>query len=159
MNKIGPYTKKVIEHFRNPRNYGRIKNPDGVGRAGNPVCGDIMVLYIKVSQDKKGREIIKDIKFETLGCPAALATSSVITDLVKGKTLEAALKIDQKEVVESLGGLPPIKLHCSVLAVDALSEAIYDYLSKSKQQIPERLRERHRKIERERQEIEKRHRL
>jgi len=158
MNKIGPYTKKVIEHFRNPRNYGQIKNPDGVGKAGNPVCGDIMVLYIKVSQDKKGRKIIKDIKFETLGCPAALATSSVITDLVKGKTLEEALKVDQKEVIESLGGLPPIKLHCSVLAVDALSEAIYDYLSKNKQHIPEKLKERHRKIEEEKREIEKRHR-
>jgi len=135
MAKIGPYTKKVIEYFKKPHNYGRMKNPDGVGRVGNPVCGDVMWLYIKVGKDKKGREIIKDIKFETFGCVAAIATSSVITDLAKGKTLKEAMKIEREEIVKSLGGLPPIKVHCSVLAAGALSEAIYDYLARQKREI------------------------
>jgi len=122
----GIYSKKVIEHFRNPHNYGRIKNPDGLGRAGNPICGDEMYLYIKVV---KG-EIIKDIRFETIGCAAAIATSSIVTDLAKGKTIKEALKIKSKEVVKSLGGLPAVKTHCSLLAIDALKSAINDYLSK-----------------------------
>ncbi|TET84051.1 MAG: iron-sulfur cluster assembly scaffold protein [Candidatus Nealsonbacteria bacterium] len=157
MEKIGPYTKKVMEYFKNPRNFGRIKNPDGVGKVGNPICGDIMWLYIKVRKDKKGREIIKDIKFETFGCVAAIATSSVITDLARGKTLKEAIKIDRRKIVKSLGGLPPIKIHCSVLAAGALSEAIYDYLSKKKKEIPKELQERHRGLEREKKEIEKRY--
>lgn len=157
MEKIGPYTKKVMEYFKNPRNFGRIKNPDGVGKVGNPICGDIMWLYIKVRKDKKGREIIKDIKFETFGCVAAIATSSVITDLAKGKTLKEAIKIDRRKIVKSLGGLPPIKIHCSVLAAGALSEAIYDYLSKKKKEIPKELQEKHRGLEREKKEIEKRY--
>lgn len=157
MAKIGPYTKKVMEYFKNPRNFGRIKNPDGVGKVGNPICGDIMWLYIKVRKDKKGREIIKDIKFETFGCVAAIATSSVITDLAKGKTLKEAIKIDRRKIVKSLGGLPPIKIHCSVLAAGALSEAIYDYLSKKKKEIPKELQEKHRGLEREKKEIEKRY--
>lgn len=121
------YSKKVIDHFQNPHNYGKMKNPDGVGEVGNPICGDIMHLYIKV---EKG--IIKDIKYETFGCVAAISTSSVVTDLAKGKTLQQALKIDGNKVVESLGGLPDIKHHCSLLAVDALKKAINDYLSKKK---------------------------
>ena len=157
MKKIGSYTKKVIEYFRNPRNFGRIKNPSGVGKVGNPICGDVMWLYIKVGKDKKGREIIKDIKFETFGCVAAIATSSVITDLAKGKTLKEAIKIDRRKIVKSLGGLPPIKVHCSVLAAGALSEAIYDYLSKKKKEIPKELQEKHRGLEREKKEIEKRY--
>ena len=157
MEKIGPYTKKIMEYFKNPRNFGRIKNPDGVGKVGNPICGDIMWLYIKVRKDKKGREIIKDIKFETFGCVAAIATSSVITDLAKGKTLKEAIKIDRRKIVKSLGGLPPIKIHCSVLAAGALSEAIYDYLSKKKKEIPKELQEKHRGLEREEKEIEKRY--
>ena len=132
-----PYTKKVLDHFRNPHNFGRMKKPDGVGKVGNIICGDVMWLYIKVGKDKKGREIIKDISFETFGCVAALATSSVITDLAKGKTLKAALNIDKKNVIKSLGDLPAIKIHCSVLAIEALAEAIYDYLSKNKKEIPE----------------------
>lgn len=157
MEKIGPYTKKVMEYFKNPRNFGRIKNPDGVGKVGNPICGDIMWLYIKVRKDKKGREIIKDIKFETFGCVAAIATSSVITNLARGKTLKEAIKIDRRKIVKSLGGLPPIKIHCSVLAAGALSEAIYDYLSKKKKEIPKELQEKHRGLEREKKEIEKRY--
>jgi nitrogen fixation NifU-like protein len=157
MKQIEPYTKKAFEHFQKPHNYGKIKNYDGLGKVGNIVCGDVMYLYIKVGKDKKGREIIKDIKFETYGCLAAIATSSVITDLVKGKTIEEALEVDRQKVVDSLGGLPPIKIHCSVLAVDALIGAIHDYLSKNKKSIPERLRERHKRIEEEKKEIEKRY--
>ena len=157
MSKIGLYTKKVIEHFRNPHNFGRIKNPDGVGKVGNIICGDVMHIYIKVGRDKKKREIIKDVKFETYGCVAALATSSVITDLVKGKTLEKALKINKDKVVKSLGGLPPIKIHCSVLATDALSEAIYNYLLKNKKKIPKELRLKHERLQKELKMIEKRY--
>ena len=156
MKKIGLYTKKVLEHFKNPHNMGKIKNPDGVGKVGNIVCGDEMWLYIKVKKDK-GKEIISDIKFETYGCVAAIATSSIITDLAKGKTIEEALKIDKKEIVEALGGLPPVKLHCSVLATDALYEAIYDYLKKKKRKIPENLEKIHQRIERERKIIEEKY--
>ncbi|MBU2539944.1 iron-sulfur cluster assembly scaffold protein [Patescibacteria group bacterium] len=126
------YSKKVMEHFQKPHNYGRMKNPDGVGCVGNPQCGDVMKLYIKVWKNKKGEEIIKDILFETFGCAAAISTSSVVTDLAKGKTLKEALKIDNKKIVESLGGLPLIKIHCSVLGADALKKAIQGYQSKKK---------------------------
>lgn len=118
------YTQKVLEHFTSPHNCGRIEKADGVGRVGNPVCGDIMKIYIKV--DKK-KDTIEDIKFETLGCAAAIATSSMITDLAKGKTLDEALKITRDSVAENLDGLPPLKLHCSNLASDALRKAIENY--------------------------------
>ncbi len=157
MNQIGLYTKKVIEHFRNPHNMGKIKNPDSVGKAGNIICGDVMRLYINVGKDKKGKEIIKDVSFETYGCVAAIAASSVITDLVKGKTLEESLNFNREEIVKKLGGLPPIKIHCSVLAVDALYEAIYDYFEKKKREIPEKLKKVHQRIEKEKKEIEKRY--
>jgi len=121
------YSKKVIEHFQNPHNYGKMKNPDGIGKVGNPMCGDVMHLYIKV---EKG--IIKDVRYETFGCVAAISTSSIVTDLAKGKSLQEAMKIDSNKVVKSLGGLPEIKYHCSLLAVDALKKAINDYLSKKK---------------------------
>ena len=134
------YTKKVIEYFQNPHNYGKIKKPDGVGKVGNMKCGDVMHLYIKIGQNAKKQEIIKDIKFETFGCAAAISTSSVITDLAKGKTIKAALKINNNDVVESLGGLPPIKVHCSLLAVDALHKAIHDYLVRNKRDIPKELK-------------------
>jgi len=151
------YSKKVLEHFKNPHNFGRMKKPDGVGKVGNILCGDIMHIYIKVGKDKKGREIIKDIKFETFGCVAALATSSVITDLAKGKILKKALKIDKKKVIKSLGGLPVIKIHCSVLATGALSEAIYDYLSKAKKKISKDLQLEHERIEKGLKIIKKRY--
>lgn len=157
MNQIGPYTKEVIKHFKKPHNYGRMRNPDGIGKVGNVVCGDVMWLYLQVGRNKKGEEIIRDIKFETFGCVAALATSSVITDLAKGKTLKEAMKIDRNDVVKSLGGLPPIKLHCSVLAADALTEAIYDYFSRSKKEISEELKERHQRIEKEKTVIDERY--
>lgn len=123
------YSKKVIEHFTRPHNQGVIKNADGVGTVGNPTCGDIMKLYIKVSK-KDGKEYIKDIRFETLGCGAAIATSSMITDLAKGKNLEEAEKITRQDVADKLEGLPPIKMHCSNLAADALHNAIKNYRSK-----------------------------
>jgi nitrogen fixation protein NifU and related proteins len=121
------YSKEVIRHFTKPHNYGVIKNPSGVGLAGNPVCGDVMKLYIKVQQNKNGQEIIQDIKFETLGCASAIATSSMITDLAKHKTLDEALKLTRNDVAEALGGLPPVKMHCSNLACEALQNAIEDY--------------------------------
>ncbi len=119
------YTEKVMEHFRNPRNMGEMPDADGIGTVGNPVCGDLMTIYIKVRENK-----IADIKFKTFGCGAAIATSSMITELAKGKTLEEALKITRGDVAESLGGLPPIKMHCSNLAADGLHSAIEDYLKK-----------------------------
>ena len=122
------YSEQVMEHFRNPRNVGEIENPDGIGHVGNPVCGDIMELYIKVEDG-----IIVDAKFKTFGCGAAIATSSMVTELVKGKRVAEALKISNRAVAEALGGLPPIKMHCSVLAEEALKSAIDDYLNKSSQ--------------------------
>ena len=124
------YNKKVLELFHHPRNMGEMKNPDAVGRAGNPVCGDVMELYIKVARDETGREIIKDIKVKTFGCVAAIATSSKITEMAKGKTLDEALKISNKEIVDLVDGLPPQKMHCSVLAADALRKAIENYRKK-----------------------------
>jgi len=121
------YSKKVIEHFQNPKNVGEIKNADGIGKVGNPVCGDMMWVYIKVKDNK-----IKDIKFKTFGCVAAIATSSMLTELAKGKTLEEAEKLTNKDIADSLGGLPPIKMHCSNLAADALREAVMDYRKKQK---------------------------
>jgi nitrogen fixation NifU-like protein len=121
------YSEKVMEHFKNPRNVGDMENPDGVGHVGNPVCGDIMELYIKV---KDG--IIVDARFKTFGCGAAIATSSMVTEIVKGKSIKEALKISNKAVVEALDGLPPVKMHCSVLAEEALKSAIEDYLEHQK---------------------------
>lgn len=120
-----PYSEKVMDHFRNPRNVGVMENPSGTGKVGNPVCGDVMELSVKVEDG-----IITDAKFRTFGCGAAIATSSMVTELVKGKTLEEALKISNKAVAEALGGLPPIKMHCSVLAEEALKAAIDDYRKK-----------------------------
>ncbi len=122
------YSEKVMDHFRNPRNVGEIKDPDGVGTVGNPVCGDLMTIHIKVKDNT-----ISEIKFKTFGCGAALATSSMITELAKGKSLEAALKITRKDVADNLGGLPPIKMHCSNLAADALHEAVKDYQKKQEE--------------------------
>ena len=147
-----PYTQKVLKHFKTPHNYGKMKNPDSLGKAGNIICGDVMWLYIKIEKNK-----IKDIKFETYGCVAAIAVSSLITDLAKGKTLKQAMEINKDEIIQFLGGLPPIKIHCSVLAIDALSEAIYDYLSKQKKSIPKQLQKRHQRIEKEKKLIEEKY--
>ncbi len=124
------YSEQVMEHFSNPRNVGEIENPDGIGHVGNPVCGDIMELYIKVNGG-----VIVDAKFKTFGCGAAIATSSMVTELVKGKSVEEALKISNRAVAEALGGLPPIKMHCSVLAEEALKSAIDDYLNNAKKEV------------------------
>lgn len=119
------YSDKVMDHFSNPRNVGEIENPDGEGSVGNPTCGDIMKLTIRVENDR-----IADAKFKTFGCGAAIATSSMVTEMVKGKTIEEALKISNKAVAEALDGLPPQKMHCSVLAEEALQKAIEDYFGK-----------------------------
>ena len=121
------YNENVLDHFRNPRNMGEIPDADGVGTVGNPVCGDMMTIYIRVQDDR-----IVDIKFKTFGCGAAIATSSMMTELAKGKTLDEALQITRADVAESLGGLPPIKMHCSNLAADGLHEAIKDYRKKQR---------------------------
>ncbi|AVX19679.1 MULTISPECIES: Fe-S cluster assembly scaffold protein NifU [Carboxydocella] len=119
------YTEKVMDHFTNPRNVGEIPDADGVGQVGNPSCGDIMKIFIKVDND-----VITDIKFKTFGCGAAVATSSMVTEIVKGKTIQEALQVTNKDVAEALEGLPPQKMHCSNLAADALHAAIKDYLQK-----------------------------
>ncbi len=121
------YSPKVMDHFRHPRNMGEIKNPDSMAQVGNPVCGDVMRLFIKVKNNK-----ISEIKFQTLGCGAAIATSSMLTTMVKGRSLKEALKISKKAIAEALGGLPPEKLHCSVLAADALKKAIENYQKKNR---------------------------
>jgi len=121
------YSEKVLEHFRNPHNVGKIENPDGKGLEGSPACGDMVAVYIKVEPETK---VIEDVKFESYGCASNIATGSVITDLAKGKTLDEAKKITWKQASEELGGLPPIKAHCSVLAVEGLRSAIRDYEEK-----------------------------
>ncbi len=125
------YSEKVMEHFKNPRNIGEMMNPSAIGEVGNPVCGDLMYIYIKV-KNKGGKEFIDDISFQTFGCGAAIATSSMITELAKGKTLDDALNITRQDVAEALDGLPPIKMHCSNLAADGLHKAIENYKSKHK---------------------------
>jgi len=119
------YSEKVMEHFRNPRNVGEIENPDGIGHVGNPMCGDVMEMYIKVKDN-----VIIDAKFKTFGCGAAIATSSMATELVIGKTIDEARQITNKVVAEALDGLPPVKMHCSNLAEEALEAAIKDYREK-----------------------------
>lgn len=119
------YTDKVMDHFENPRNVGSMENPDGVGKMGNPVCGDVMEISIRVKDN-----IIEEAKFKTFGCCAAIATSSMVTELVKGETLEEAEKISKQAVADALDGLPPAKMHCSNLAADALHDAILDYREK-----------------------------
>jgi nitrogen fixation NifU-like protein len=120
------YSDTVMDHFTNPRNVGEIEDPDGVGEVGNPVCGDMMTFYIKV--DDEGR--LSDVKFKTFGCGAAIAVSSMVSEMAKGKTIEEALKISRNDVAEELGGLPQNKMHCSNLGADALHKAIEDYLQK-----------------------------
>jgi len=119
------YSQKVMEHFKNPRNMGEIPDADGVGTVGNPICGDMMKIFIKVKDNR-----LEDVKFKTFGCGAAIATSSMITELAKGKTIDEALKITRADVADALEGLPPIKMHCSNLAADGLRAAIEDYLKK-----------------------------
>jgi len=146
MNQPLGYSKKVLDHFRNPHNFGSIKNPTALGQVGNPACGDVMKLYLNITKNKQAQDYIKDIKFETMGCAAAIATSSVVTDLAKGKTLEDALLLDNKDVIEALEYLPDIKIHCSLLAIDALNEAIFNYYQQIKHSISESLQKKHDRI-------------
>ena len=134
------YTEKVMDHFKNPRNQGKLKNPDGTGKVGNPVCGDVLYFYIKVNEGK-----IEDIKWETYGCAAAISVSSMLSVMVKGKTIEEALEIENNDILKNLGNLPPVKVHCSLLGVEALEEAIYDYMEKNDMEIPEKLEKAHQK--------------
>ncbi len=123
------YSKKVLDHFKNPRNMGTMKNPDAFAQAGNPVCGDVMKIYLKIDK-KDGKDYIKDIKFQTLGCVAAIATTSVLTEIAKGKKLSEAEKINKNDIVKSLGGLPAVKLHCSLLSQEVLVKAIKKWRKK-----------------------------
>jgi len=120
------YSNKVMEHFKNPRNVGEMESPDGIGHVGNPVCGDIMEMYLKIKDN-----VITDVKFKTFGCGAAIATSSMATEMIKGKTIEEAIQLTNRAVAEALDGLPPVKMHCSVLAEEAVKAAIDDYLKKT----------------------------
>lgn len=120
------YSEKVLDHFSNPRNVGEIPDANGIGEVGNQKCGDIMKIYLKIEND-----IIEDVKFQTFGCGAAIATSSMATELIKGKSIKEAMKLTNKAVVEALDGLPPVKLHCSVLAEEAVKEAINNYLKEN----------------------------
>jgi len=121
------YTEKVMEHFQNPRNMGELENANGVGTVGNAKCGDIMRIYLEIDEN----QIISDVKFKTFGCGAAVATSSMATELVKGKTVKEALKVTNKAVMEALDGLPPVKVHCSLLAEEAIHAALWDYAQKN----------------------------
>lgn len=126
-----PYSDKVMDHFNHPRNVGEIPDASGVGNVGNPICGDVMRMYLKIEND-----VIVDAKFKTFGCGAAIATSSMVTEMVKNKTIAEALKISNKAVAEALGGLPPVKMHCSVLAEEALRAALADYYKKQGKTFP-----------------------
>ena len=130
------YSEKVIDHYTSPRNVGKIDDASGVGEVGNPVCGDIMKMYLKIEND-----VIVDVKFKTFGCGAAIATSSISTEMVKGKTVEEALKLKNSDVVEALDGLPPVKVHCSLLAEEAIHEAIADYYRKQGKMTEEEIKE------------------
>lgn len=146
-----------MEHFRNPKNVGKMKDYDGLGKAGNLRCGDIMYLYIKVGKNKKKEKIIKDISFETFGCTVAIANTSLLTTMVKGKTLKEAMKISKEDLLKELGEVPSIKVHCSILATDALAEAIYDYFKRNKEPIPKELEKEHERIKKAEKIIEKKH--
>ena len=127
MSQVTEYSEKVMDHFSNPRNVGEIENPSGVGTVGNAKCGDIMRIYLDIDEN----QIVKDAKFKTFGCGAAVATSSMATELVKGKSVNEALKITNKAVMEALDGLPPVKVHCSLLAEEAIHAALWDYAEKN----------------------------
>lgn len=130
------YSEKVMDHFKNPRNVGEIEDADGVGEVGNPVCGDIMKMYLKIEND-----VIVDCKFKTFGCGSAIATSSMATELIKGKTVQEALELSNKAVVEALDGLPARKIHCSVLAEEAIKSALVDYYTRKGLKLPEEIKD------------------
>lgn len=148
------YSEKVMEHFNEPRNQRKMEDPDGIGKVGNALCGDVMWLYVRIDQNESGEEVIEDISWETFGCTAAIATSSMVTDLAKGSTIEEALEISNQKVAEELDGLPKVKMHCSNLASDGLVEAIYDYLDSSGGEIPEELEKKHEQIQQHMEKVE-----
>lgn len=152
MTTKSPYPKEIMEHFKNPKNIGKIKDADGVGKVGNLVCGDVMMFYINVEKNK-----ISDIKFQTFGCVVAIAVSSMLTEMVKGKTLSFAIKTTNKDILKKSGNVPTIKAHCSVLAADALHEAIYDYMKKSGKKIPASLEKEHKRIKGNLDKVERKH--
>jgi nitrogen fixation protein NifU and related proteins len=145
-SRYGPYTEKVIEMFKHPKNVGEMKDADAIGKVGSPICGDELWLYLKIEKNPQGELFIKDIKYQSFGCAAAVATGSMITELAKGKTLKDALKITRKDVGAALGGLPTVKLHCTLLSTDALDEAIYQYYTDNKMPIPAELEQLHQNI-------------
>ncbi|MEM7825338.1 MAG: iron-sulfur cluster assembly scaffold protein [Candidatus Aenigmatarchaeota archaeon] len=157
---ILPYSKEIMEHFKKPKNLGRIRKPDAIGEAGNLICGDVMRIYLKIKKNSKGKLVISDVKGEVFGCVVALANTSMLTTMVKGKSLEKALEIDKEKLIKKLGGrkkIPPIKIHCSVLALDALKEAIYNYYKSKGLPIPKELEKKHEVIQKTLKDIEKRH--
>lgn len=131
---IQQYSKTVLEHFKNPKNMGEIENPDGIGEIGNPMCGDVMKVYIKVNKGEKGKEYLEEVKFQTFGCAAAIASSSMTTQIAKGKTLKEAEKLTMNHVIEELGELPKIKMHCSSMAIQGLRKAIKNYKGEDKEE-------------------------
>jgi nitrogen fixation NifU-like protein len=154
-----PYSKEIIKHFKNPKNLGSMKDADAEGEAGSLACGDVMRIYLKI-KEKDNKKIISDIKGEVFGCLVAIANTSMLTTMVKGKSLEEALKIDKEELIKKLGGrekIPAFKIHCSILAVDALREAIYNYYKQHNLPIPEELKKEHERIQKVLKDIEKRH--
>jgi nitrogen fixation NifU-like protein len=150
------YSKEIMKHFKNPQNVGKMKSPSAIGKVGNLRCGDIMYLYLRIEREK-GKEIIKEVKFETFGCTVAIANTSLLTTLIKGKTLEQALKIKKEDMIKKFGEVPFVKIHCSMLALDALAEAIYSYYMKEKKPVTKELLQRHEKAEKISKEIEERH--
>ncbi|MEM5766574.1 MAG: iron-sulfur cluster assembly scaffold protein [Candidatus Aenigmatarchaeota archaeon] len=157
MKQLLPYSKQIVEHFKRPRNMGRIENPDALGEAGNLVCGDVMRLYLNIGE-KDGKKVIKDVRFETFGCIIAIANCSMLTTMIKGKTLEEVMKIKKEDLIKKLGKpLPEIKIHCSILALDALHEALYNYYLKNKLTVPKELKKEHERIKKTLKEVEHRH--
>ncbi len=146
MSKSYGYSSKVMDIFRNPRNMGDMDNPDAVGKVGNPGCGDLMWMFLRIGKED-GKEIIRDVRVKTFGCVAAIATSSVLTEMIKGRSLQDAMKISKQDIVDVLEGLPDVKVHCSILAIDALKEAVYDYHKRNNIPIPEELGELHKRVE------------
>jgi nitrogen fixation NifU-like protein len=146
-SRYGPYTEEVIKHFRNPKNMGEIKDADTIAKVGSPICGDELWLYLKIDKNENGELYIKNIKFQSFGCAASVATGSMITELAMGKTLKEALHIGPQNVTKALGRLPKVKVHCSLLSSDALHEAIYHYYKKNNIEIPVELEDLHKKVE------------
>ena len=151
------YSDKVMEIFKHPHNMGEIKDADAVGKVGNASCGDMMWMYLKIEKKDNGKEIIKDVKVKTFGCVAAISTSSVLTEMIKGKTLEDAVNVTKQDIIDILNGLPKIKVHCSILAIDALKEAVYDYYKRNNKPIPEEIRKIHERVQKVNELIEHSH--